>query len=60
MVTTEFIMNKDAHYEIDIAGRRVTVKPHIHPPHIPVITMDGMSLRYKPKIREAVVSAKTN
>ncbi|KAG7209750.1 hypothetical protein KM043_011374 [Ampulex compressa] len=37
IVTTDFIMNSTAYYEIDIAGTRFPVKPHIHSLPIPVI-----------------------
>ncbi|OAD55699.1 Pyruvate dehydrogenase phosphatase regulatory subunit, mitochondrial, partial [Eufriesea mexicana] len=35
IVTTDFIMEPKAHYEIDIAGTRFPIKPHIRPLPIP-------------------------
>ncbi|XP_076292715.1 pyruvate dehydrogenase phosphatase regulatory subunit, mitochondrial-like [Lasioglossum baleicum] len=35
IVTTDFIMNPTARYEIDIAGTRFPIKPHIYPLPIP-------------------------
>jgi len=38
IVTTDFIMDPKACYEIDIAGIRFPAKPHIHPLPIPVLS----------------------
>ncbi|KAK2577534.1 hypothetical protein KPH14_003619 [Odynerus spinipes] len=37
IVTTDFIIEPMAHYEIDIAGCRFSAKPHIHPLPIPAL-----------------------
>lgn len=55
VVTNEFIMARNARYEVDIAGQRFLAKPHIHAPHIPHVNMDSTSRRYRP----TVVSLKT-
>nr|XP_033336380.1 pyruvate dehydrogenase phosphatase regulatory subunit, mitochondrial-like isoform X2 [Megalopta genalis] len=38
IVTTDFIMNPMARYEIDIAGTRFPIKPHIYPLPIPALS----------------------
>lgn len=38
VITTDFIMDPTARYEIDIAGTRFPAKPHIHPLPIPVLS----------------------
>ncbi|XP_069681446.1 pyruvate dehydrogenase phosphatase regulatory subunit, mitochondrial-like [Periplaneta americana] len=50
IVTNDFIMARDAVYEIDIAGQRFLAKPHIHAPHIPHFNMDATSRRYRPRV----------
>ncbi|XP_067001335.2 pyruvate dehydrogenase phosphatase regulatory subunit, mitochondrial [Anabrus simplex] len=49
-VTNDFIMARDAVYEVDIAGNRVTAKPHIHVPHFAAMNIDSHSRRYKPTV----------
>ena len=56
IVTNDFIMSRNARYEIDIAGQRFLAKPHIHAPHIPHVNMESASIRYRP----TVVSLKAN
>ncbi|XP_044741154.1 pyruvate dehydrogenase phosphatase regulatory subunit, mitochondrial-like [Chrysoperla carnea] len=46
-ISNEYIISKDAVYEVDIAGHRFKATPHIHPPalnNVPVQTT------YKPKV----------
>jgi len=50
IVTNEFIMDRNAQYEIDIAGQRFMAKPHIHAPHIPHVNMDSTTHRYRPTV----------
>ncbi|PSN46364.1 hypothetical protein C0J52_12919 [Blattella germanica] len=50
IVTNEFIMDHNARYEVDIAGQRFLAKPHIHAPHIPHVSMDTTSRRYRPTV----------
>jgi len=50
IVTNEFIMDRNALYEIDIAGQRFMAKPHIHAPHIPHVNMDSTTHRYRPTV----------
>ncbi|EZA58771.1 hypothetical protein DMN91_009213 [Ooceraea biroi] len=46
-VTTDFITDPTAYYEIDIAGTRFPAKPHIHPLPIPVLS-SKLSKKYIP------------
>ncbi|KAG8225026.1 hypothetical protein J437_LFUL000003 [Ladona fulva] len=64
-VTADYISAKGAKYEIDIAGKRILARPHLHPPLLYSTTSDTPArgnnegaLRYRPKAREAIVSAK--
>ncbi|GBN38008.1 Pyruvate dehydrogenase phosphatase regulatory subunit, mitochondrial [Araneus ventricosus] len=50
VVPSEFISN-DAHFEIEIAGKRFPAKASLNAPPIPIITMNGTSNRYTPKAR---------
>ena len=50
IVTNDFIMSRNARYEIDIAGQRFMAKPHIHAPHIPHVNMESASRRYRPTV----------
>ncbi|KOC68604.1 Pyruvate dehydrogenase phosphatase regulatory subunit, mitochondrial [Habropoda laboriosa] len=47
IVTTDFIMEPKARYEIDIAGTRFPVKPHIHPLRIPALS-SKLNKKYTP------------
>ncbi|CAK9801517.1 Pyruvate dehydrogenase phosphatase regulatory subunit, mitochondrial [Anthophora plagiata] len=47
IVTTDFIMEPKARYEIDIAGIRFPVKPHIHPLPIPALS-NKLNKKYTP------------
>ncbi|CAL1687136.1 unnamed protein product [Lasius platythorax] len=47
VITTDFIMDPTAHYEIDIAGTRFPAKPHIHPLPIPVLS-NKLNQKYIP------------
>lgn len=47
VITTDFIMDPTAHYEIDIAGTRFPAKPHIHPLPIPVLS-NKLNQKYTP------------
>lgn len=38
IVTTEFIMDSTARYEIDVAGNKFLAKPYIRPLPIPMIS----------------------
>ncbi|GFX15529.1 pyruvate dehydrogenase phosphatase regulatory subunit, mitochondrial [Trichonephila clavipes] len=49
-VSTDFLTN-DAHFEIEIAGKRYPAKASLHAPPIPIISMNGTSSRYTPKAR---------
>jgi hypothetical protein len=50
IVTNDFIMARNARYEVDIAGQRFLAKPYIHAPHIPHVNMDSTSRRYRPTV----------
>ncbi|KAG8198498.1 hypothetical protein JTE90_017364 [Oedothorax gibbosus] len=50
IVSTEFLSG-DANFEIEIAGKRYPAKASLHPPQIPIVTMNGTSTRYMPKPR---------
>jgi len=59
IVTNEFINDKDAYYEIDLAGTRFHVKPSLHAPTIPVISLDAMhNTHYVPKARKTALKMK--
>ncbi|XP_071445537.1 pyruvate dehydrogenase phosphatase regulatory subunit, mitochondrial-like isoform X1 [Hetaerina americana] len=67
-ITADFINAKGVKYEVDIAGKRVLARPHLHPPLLyPSSSAHDSSkeyadggLRYRPKVRgEAVVSARS-
>lgn len=45
-ITTDFIMDGAAKYEVDIAGRRFPVKPYSHP--LPATTLKEQFKRYTP------------
>lgn len=47
IVTTDFIMEPKARYEIDIAGIRFPVKPHIRPLPIPALS-SKLNKKYTP------------
>ncbi|XP_076174249.1 pyruvate dehydrogenase phosphatase regulatory subunit, mitochondrial-like [Ptiloglossa arizonensis] len=47
IVTTDFIMDSTAHYEIDIAGTRFPAKPHIRPLPIPTLN-NKLNKKYIP------------
>ncbi|XP_053988034.1 pyruvate dehydrogenase phosphatase regulatory subunit, mitochondrial-like isoform X1 [Hylaeus volcanicus] len=47
IVTTDFIMDPTARYEIDIAGTRFPAKPHIHPLPIPALS-NKINKKYTP------------
>lgn len=57
-VTPEYVMSKDARYQIDIAGRRFTVRQSLHPPRLPTLQLP-QSREYLPTLREkAILQAK--
>lgn len=56
IVTTDYIMSRDATYTIDIAGRRCLATPHLFPPQPPNAAIDAPSRRYRPTL---VTSLKT-
>ncbi|XP_020711811.1 pyruvate dehydrogenase phosphatase regulatory subunit, mitochondrial-like isoform X2 [Athalia rosae] len=45
-ITTEFIMDPNARYEVDIAGRRFPAKPHVHPLSSPAL--NKLNKKYTP------------
>ncbi|XP_015510109.2 pyruvate dehydrogenase phosphatase regulatory subunit, mitochondrial-like isoform X1 [Neodiprion pinetum] len=45
-ITTEFIMDPNARYEVDIAGRRFPAKPHVHPLSAPAL--NKVNKKYTP------------
>ncbi|XP_066597840.1 pyruvate dehydrogenase phosphatase regulatory subunit, mitochondrial-like isoform X2 [Prorops nasuta] len=47
VITNDFIMDSEATYEIDIAGRRFPAQPNIHPLPIPVLN-DKVNKKYIP------------
>lgn len=47
ILTTDFIMESSARYEIDIAGTRFPVMPHIHPLPIPILS-NRLNKKYIP------------
>lgn len=47
IVTTDFIMDSKALYEIDVAGTRFPVKPHIRPLPIPALNSE-LNKKYIP------------
>lgn len=51
-VNSEYVTGKGVQFEIDIAGRRYPLRASLHPPMIPVPTMDSVNLRYIPKARK--------
>jgi hypothetical protein len=59
-VTNDYVINKDALYQIDIAGRRFNVNQSIHPPKLP--NVGTMVLEdYHPTLRDkAIFQAKTH
>nr|XP_022914897.1 pyruvate dehydrogenase phosphatase regulatory subunit, mitochondrial-like isoform X1 [Onthophagus taurus] len=50
VVTNDFVMSKDAKYEVDIAGKRFSVSPHIHAPIL--INNVSQYRKYKPTVVE--------
>jgi len=54
IITNDFLIGKKSHFEIEIAGKKYLAKANLHPPQIPVVTMDGMNTRYIPKTRSSV------
>jgi hypothetical protein len=57
-VTNDYVMSKDALYQIDIAGRRFTVRQSLHPPRLPG-TQQLTTKDYSPTLREkSILQAK--
>jgi len=52
-VTTEYIMNKSALYQIDIAGQRFNVQASIHQPKLP--TAGANLSKYHPTLRDKTI-----
>lgn len=52
-VTNEYINNRQAVYEINIAGKMFTARPSLRAPSIPIIKMGGLQTRYVPKVNRA-------
>nr|CAD7569840.1 unnamed protein product [Timema californicum] len=50
IITEEFIMARNAKYELDIAGSRVVVKPHIHAPYFATANIDNSKKKYRPTV----------
>lgn len=47
-VTAEYILSKDAKYQVDIAGYKFSLIPYLHAPHI--ASASQQSQRYKPTV----------
>jgi hypothetical protein len=57
-VTNEYVMDKDALYQIDVAGRRFTVRQSLHPPRLPGFQI-AQPRGYIPTLREkSILQAK--
>jgi len=57
-VTNEYVMSKDALYQIDVAGRRFTVRQSLHPPRLPSSQL-AQSREYCPTLRDkSILQAK--
>uniref|UniRef100_T1J478 Pyruvate dehydrogenase phosphatase regulatory subunit, mitochondrial n=1 Tax=Strigamia maritima TaxID=126957 RepID=T1J478_STRMM len=52
-VSNEFVTGKNVKFEIDLAGKKCPVHASLHPPKIPVITLDSTQ-QYSPKVRGKV------
>lgn len=48
IITSDFIISKDAVYQIDIAGHRFSCTPYLRAP--PLINMTVQGVRYKPTV----------
>lgn len=46
VITNEYIVDPTALYEIDIAGRRFAVKPHLHP--LSIVQLNNLDKKYTP------------
>ncbi|XP_063223362.1 pyruvate dehydrogenase phosphatase regulatory subunit, mitochondrial-like isoform X2 [Bacillus rossius redtenbacheri] len=49
-VTEEYILQRGARYEVDIAGSRVTATPHLHAPHLATLATEH---KYRPSLWHA-------
>lgn len=56
-ITTDYIMDKNAQFEINIAGKKFPMRPSLHPPIIPV-SLDTTNQRYIPKVRQNIIMKK--
>ncbi|XP_049762224.1 pyruvate dehydrogenase phosphatase regulatory subunit, mitochondrial-like [Schistocerca cancellata] len=50
IVTNDFIMTRNAKYEVDIAGQRVTAKPHMHVPFFTTVKRKTSDHHYRPTL----------
>ncbi|XP_015903839.1 pyruvate dehydrogenase phosphatase regulatory subunit, mitochondrial isoform X2 [Parasteatoda tepidariorum] len=58
VVSPEFFSN-NAHFEIEIAGKKYPAKASLHAPQIPIVSMNGTSTKYMPKARIDTISQST-
>lgn len=57
-VTTDYVMDREALYQIDIAGRRFNVRQSLHPPRLPSAST-VQSRDYHPTLRDkSILQAK--
>lgn len=45
-VTTDYLLNKEAKYQVDIAGNRFTATPYLHAPILG--TFNTQEIKYRP------------
>ena len=56
-VTTDYVLAKDALYQVDIAGRRFNVKQSLHPPKLPAAAAP-LKYGYQPTLRDNILQDK--
>lgn len=51
-ISSEYILDKSAAYQIDIAGRRYPLTPYLHAPAMPTqrVAVSGASASYRPTV----------
>jgi 2-keto-3-deoxy-6-phosphogluconate aldolase len=54
IITTDYILSKEALYQVDVAGTRFTLTPYLHAPPV------SHSVTFEQKYRPTVISYKSD